>query len=44
MNYKTRKRIWPVSFAAALGVVAMLALLTATVLMPGATQAQTAAS
>ena len=40
MNYKTRKRIWPVSFAAALGVVAMLALLTATVLMPGATQAQ----
>ena len=37
MNYKTRKRIWPVSFAAALGVVAMLALLTATVLMPGAT-------
>ena len=42
MNYKTRKRIWPVSFAAALGVVAMLALLTATVLMPGAAQAQTA--
>ena len=41
MNYKTRKRIWPVSFAAALGVVAMLALLTATVLMPGAAQAQT---
>ena len=40
MNYKTRKRIWPVSFAAALGVVAMLALLAATVLMPGATQAQ----
>ena len=28
MNYKTRKRIWPVSFVAALGVVAMLALLT----------------
>ena len=40
MNYKTRKRSWPVSFAAALGVVAMLALLTATVLMPGAAQAQ----
>ena len=41
MNYKTRKRIWPVSFAAALGVVAMLALLTATVLIPGSAQAQT---
>ena len=41
MNYKTRKRIWPVSFAAALGVVAMLALLTATVLLPGAARAQT---
>ena len=41
MNYKTRKRIWLVSFAAALGVVAMLALLTATVLIPGIAQAQT---
>ena len=41
MNYKTRKRIWLVSFAAVLGVVAMLALLTATVLIPGIAQAQT---
>ena len=41
MNYKTRKRIWPVAFVAALGVVAMLALLTVTVLIPGSAQAQT---
>ncbi len=40
MTYKTRKRIWPVSLVAAIGMVAVLAALAATALMPGATQAQ----
>ena len=42
MSYKTRKRIWPVSLAAALGVVAALALMAATVWTPGSAQAQDA--
>ena len=40
MSYKTRKRIWPVSLAAALGVVAALALMAATVWTPDSAQAQ----
>ena len=40
MSNKTRKRIWPVSLAAAIGVVAMLAVLAATVWTPGPAQAQ----
>ena len=42
MSNKTRKRIWPVSMGAAIGVVAMLAMLAATMWMPGNAQAQTA--
>ena len=40
MSYKIRKRIWPVSLAAALGVVAALALMAVTVWTPGSAQAQ----
>ena len=40
MTYKTRKRIWPVSLVAVIGMVAVLAALAATALMPGAIQAQ----
>ena len=40
MSIKTRKRIWPVSVVAVIGMVAILAALAVTALMPGATQAQ----
>ena len=40
MSNKTRKRIWPVSMAAAIGVVAMLAVLAATMWTTGTAQAQ----
>ena len=40
MSNKTRKRIWPVSLAAVIGVVATLAMLAVTVWMPGTAQAQ----
>ena len=40
MSNKTRKRIWPVSLAAALGVVAMLAMLAATVWVSNPAEAQ----
>ena len=40
MSNKTRKRIWPVSLAAAIGVVAMVAVLAATVWTTGTAQAQ----
>ena len=40
MSNKTRKHIWPVSLIAALGIVAVLALMAATVWMPGPAQAQ----
>ena len=41
MSETTRKRIWPVSLAATLGVVAMLAMMAATIWVPGTAQAQT---
>ena len=41
MSETTRKRIWPVSMAATLGVVAMLAVMAATIWGPGTAQAQT---
>ena len=41
MSETTRKRIWPVSLAATLGVVAMLAIMAATIWVPGTAQAQT---
>ena len=40
MSYKTRKRIWPVSLAAAIGVVAMLAVVATMAWAPGAARAQ----
>ena len=40
MSNKTRNHIWPVSLIAALGIVAVLALMAATVWMPGPAQAQ----
>ena len=40
MSNKTRKHIWPVSLIAALGIVAVLALMAATVWMPSPAQAQ----
>ena len=40
MSDKTRKHIWPVSLITALGIVAVLALMAATVWMPGSAQAQ----
>ena len=40
MSNKTRKHIWPVSLITALGIVAVLALMAATVWMPGSAQAQ----
>ena len=40
MSNKTRKRIWPVSLAAAIGVVAMLAVLAATMWPANTAQAQ----
>ena len=40
MSNQTRKRIWPVSLAAAIGVVAMLAMLSATMWGAGSAQAQ----
>ena len=40
MSNKTRKRIWPVSLVAAMGVVAMLAVLAVAALTPPAAQAQ----
>ena len=40
MSNKTRKHIWPVSLITALGIVAVFALMAATVWMPGPTQAQ----
>ena len=41
MSETTRKRIWRVSMAATLGVVAMLAVMAATIWGPGTAQAQT---
>lgn len=40
MSNKTRKRIWPVSLATAIGVVAMLAVVAAMAWAPGSAQAQ----
>ena len=40
MSDKTRKRIWLMPVAAAIGVVAVLAVLAATVWMPSTAQAQ----
>ena len=40
MSNQTRKRIWPVSLAAAIGIVAMLAMLSATMWGVGSAQAQ----
>ena len=40
MNNKTRKHVWPVSLAAALGVVAMLALMAVVAWTPSPAQAQ----
>ena len=40
MSNRTRKRIWPVSLAAAIGVVALLAMMAATVWTPSTAQAQ----
>ena len=40
MSNKTRKRIWPVSLVAAIGVVAMVAALAVVALTPNAAQAQ----
>lgn len=40
MTYKTRKRIWPMSLAAVVGVFATLAVLTVAVWTPGTAQAQ----
>ena len=40
MSNKTRKHIWPVSLLTALGIVAVLTLMAATVWMPGSAQAQ----
>ncbi len=40
MSNKTRKRIWPVSVVAVIGMVAILAALAVTAMMPGASQAQ----
>ena len=40
MSDKTRKHIWPVSLITALAIVAVLALMAATVWMPGSAQAQ----
>ena len=41
MSETTRKRIWPVSLVATLGVVTMLAIMAATIWVPGTAQAQT---
>ena len=40
MSNKTRKRIWPVSLAAAIGVVALLAVMAAAMWTPSTAQAQ----
>lgn len=40
MSNKTRKRIWPVSVVAVIGMVAILAALAVTAYMPGVSQAQ----
>ncbi len=44
MSNKTKKHIWPVSLLTALGIVAVLALMAATVWMPGPAQAQSGPS